>query len=376
MDFNMKNYLLILFILIFGLKSNGQSQVGMFLGTGKVSGGGSHIIAWSVEITQSQCGSASSDTITIPVYIKSDSLKHISLGGYVADWEGDDILFYLSDTTSLMNWYNVRYRPDSGIIEAWVKIYNTGSNFKMCLGSRTRTTFQGGSATDVWKSTVVAAYPMNDSNGSNLTDISGHGYNATQSNTPVRVIGTVGFAEHIAGASSQQYSYNITEIDNATKFSFLFWGKRDASSNTIVHGKRSASAGVSCFMYSDGFYYFQFQSGYGSVSIPGASWNYVAMVFDGAGATNSDRCRIWDNGVEQILSISGTIPTSISPPTGDFIIGKDGSAFPDRQTGSTDNLILYRSAVSQDWIITTYNSQLNLPNLGNSGTPFLRFIRI
>lgn len=362
-------------LLLLSLSSFGQ-RIPIPFGTGTPTGGGSHIIEWNVEIVQSQCGGATSDTFTVLVSLTSDSLKHTSLGGYVADWEGDDIRFYLTDTNTLLKWYKVRYRPDSGKMEMWVKTYATNVNFKMCVGSTTVTTFQGGSAADAWKSTVVAAYAMNDSTGSNLTDMSGH-YTATQANSPVRVLGQAGFAESMTAASSQSYTAAITEIDGATKFSFLFWGKRATSGSHVLHGKRSSGSGglgTTCYLYNDGWAYFQLNGGYGGVSAAGTSWIHAGMVFDGAGATSTDRCKIYINGANQILSIGGTIPTSIGTAVSDFIIGKDG-AFSDRQSGYTDMLILYKTALSAAWVATAYNNQLNQSNLGNSGTPFLRFIR-
>lgn len=366
---------ILIIALFFSVSSFGQ-MVPIPFGTGTPSGGGSHIIEWNLLIDQSQCGGATSDTFTIPIYLKNDSLKHTSLGGYVADWEGDDIRFYLTDTTSLLHWYNVRYRPDSGIMEMWVKVYATNVNLKMCIGSTTVTTFQGGSAIDVWKSTVVAAYPMNDTDGNNLTDISGNGHHATPTNTPVRVPGQIGFAESITGASSQVYTVSIPALNGATKFSFLFWGKRATTGSNIVHGNRTngpPSGGITCFLYSDGWAYHQFHSGYSGVSIPGTSWIHAGMVFDGAGATAADRSKIYINGVNQILSTGGIIPTSIPTSASDFIIGKDGT-FSDRQSGLTDMLILYKSALPAAWVTTAHNSQFNLPNLGNSGTPFVRFV--
>jgi hypothetical protein len=372
-----------LFLILFALalvsvasRSFGQFPTAV-MNVPAAAGGGSHIIAWSVEITQSQCGGSTSDTFTIPVYLKNDSLKHTSLGGYVADWEGDDIRFYLTDTTSLLHWYKVRYRPDSGIYEGWVKVYATNVNFKMCIGSTTVTTFQGGDTADVWKSTVLAAYPMNDTTGTDLTDISGHRHQATRTNTPVRVPGQIGYAISMTAASTQYYSTPLSELNGATKVTMSFFGQRASSSSTVEQGKResgSGGIGITSYMYGDGFLYLQINGGYGSVSSTGTAWKHCVMVFDGGGATSADKCKIYLNGSNQILGFGGTLPSSVATVSSDFRIGRDGN-FTDYQSGITDMLIIYKTNVSAAWATTLYNSQTNLPNLGNSGTPFLRFIR-
>jgi len=330
---------------------------------------------WNVEVNNSLCGTANTDTFTIVVKLQSDTLKHTSQGGLVASMLGNDIRFYETDTNTLMNWAKERYDPDSGIVIMHVKknliTYATAATFKMDCGRTTDTnTFHGGATGTAWKSTVIGAYFMNDATGANLTDNSAYGNDATQVNSPVRTVGQIGYAEQMTAASTQYYATSMPEIDGATKLSILFLGQSATSASHVVHGKRSGSSGAAVYAYNDGFLDSQLNGGYGGISSSGTAWKNLVMVFDGGGATSADKCKIYLNGANQILGFGGTIPTSIAAASGDFNIGKDGT-FSVYQGGITDNLIIIKDAVSSSHVTTFYNNLNDPGNLGSAG--FLRF---
>lgn len=361
-------------LLLLSLSSFGQ-RIPIPFGTGTPSGGGSSSNEWNIEIDHTLCGTANTDTFTVVVKLQSDTLKHTSRGGLVASMLGNDVRFYETDTNTLMNWAKERYDPDSGIVIMHVKknliTYATSATFKMDCGRTTDTnTFHGGATGTAWKSTVIGAYFMNDATGANLLDNSAYGNDAAPVNDPVRVVGQIGYAEQMTAASTQYYATSMPQIDGATKLSFLFLGQRATSGSHVVHGKRSGSLGVSCYAYNDGFLYYQLNGGYGGVSSSGTAWKSLAMVFDGAGAGLADKCKIYLNGANQILSFGGSLPTSIGAASGDFNIGKDGT-FGVYQGGITDNLIIIKEAVSSSFVTTFYNNLNNPGNLGSAG--FLRF---
>lgn len=326
---------------------------------------------WTATISHTMCGTANTDTMTILVKLQSDTLKHTSRGGYVRSMLGNDIRFYKTDTNTLGNWVKERYDPDSGIVIMHVKqaliTYSVSATFKMDVGRTYDTsTFHGGDTINAWKSTVLAAYFMNDATGSNLTDYSGRRNHATQTNSPVRSQGLVGYAEGMTAASSQYYTTALTGIDGLGAASMLFLGKRTASNTNVVHGKHSGANAFVGYVYSDGVIYFQINNKYGYFTNTGTSWHNYAMVFDGSGSGNSGRCKIYLNGVNQSLLFVGTIDATISSAGYNFRIGKDGD-LGDLQSGMTDNLIIYREAVSSS-LITTWNNNINNPgNLGETG---------
>lgn len=55
------------------------------------------------------------------------------------------------------------------------------------------------------------------------------------------------------------------------------------------------------------------------------AWAHWGFRYEGAGAANADRCRIWKNGVEQSLTFNGTIPASATAsPAADIIFMVNG----------------------------------------------------
>ena len=330
---------------------------------------------WNVEIQASQCGTANSDTFTVLVSLRSDSLKTTYKGGYVASLAGNDIRFYLTDTNTLLNWAKERYDPDSGIVIMWVKIpsvsYTSNTTFKMDVGRTTDTSsFKGGATGTAWKSTVIGAYFMNDATAANLTDNSAYGNTGTQTNSPVRSTGQVGYAEGFTAASTQYYTTTTSQLDGISAASFLYWGKRTSSGSNIVHGKATGGSVIACYNFLDGVAYFQINGTYGYCANTGTAWHGYGMVFDGGGSGNSGRCKIYIDGSNQSLSFLGTIPSALPSTAGAFRVGRDGT-FTNYQSGLTDNLIIYKEAVSSSWNTTFYNNINNPGNLGSAG--FLRF---
>lgn len=54
---------------------------------------------------------------------------------------------------------------------------------------------------------------------------------------------------------------------------------------------------------------------------------HVAFVYNGAGAANADRCKIYKDGAEITpLTFTGTIPATLSSPSGGVIIGRAADA--------------------------------------------------
>lgn len=56
------------------------------------------------------------------------------------------------------------------------------------------------------------------------------------------------------------------------------------------------------------------------VAYPTAIWVHIVGVFDGAGASNADRNKVYVNGVQKTCNFSGTIPTSLFQSTANLKI--------------------------------------------------------
>lgn len=54
----------------------------------------------------------------------------------------------------------------------------------------------------------------------------------------------------------------------------------------------------------------------GTVAITGANPNIVSVIYNGGGAANADRLKVWVNGIAQTLTFAGTIPATLGTATG------------------------------------------------------------
>ncbi len=90
--------------------------------------------------------------------------------------------------------------------------------------------------------------------------------------------------------------------------------------------------------------------GYGkttSANLVAGNWYHVAFVYDGAGAVNADRLKIYVNGEEKTLSFAGTIPSSLQDSSASVKIGEFGGTLHRYFNGIIDDVRIYNRALSQ-----------------------------
>ncbi len=89
-------------------------------------------------------------------------------------------------------------------------------------------------------------------------------------------------------------------------------------------------------------------------------WLHIAVVYDGSGATDADRLKVYADGDYVAFNSLGSIPTSIPSGGGDLIIGKWTTAEYD---GKMSNVMLFDSslpATGTDSVETLYNNGVPL----------------
>jgi hypothetical protein len=90
-----------------------------------------------------------------------------------------------------------------------------------------------------------------------------------------------------------------------------------------------------------------------------ATWTHVAWRYDGSGANNAQRLRVWIDGVEvSVSSYTGTIPASLTSRSGNWWVGRmtDGSnAYQFGSNGRISQAIICGAALSNDDIVRAYN---------------------
>jgi hypothetical protein len=104
--------------------------------------------------------------------------------------------------------------------------------------------------------------------------------------------------------------------------------------------------GIGSLMNSSGGTSFTFSTGV---------WYHVACVYNGGGATNADKCKIYINGSNQSLTFVGTFPTSTGNNTNDFNIGRLIAAAP-RFNGNLDEVAIFDYSLDATQVTDIYNS--------------------
>jgi hypothetical protein len=155
---------------------------------------------------------------------------------------------------------------------------------------------------------------------------------------------------------------DINAIDGVAALTVELWLTTDADQFTVFASKSLAAA-------TDGWLFqtkslenqkvlFYFGSGgviqgvTGDVLTAGAL-TYLVAVFDGAGATNADRLKIYVNAVSQTLTFTGTIPATVPASTASVLFGTWG-ALTLFLNGKMDDARIYDRAFSASEIEDKY----------------------
>ncbi len=76
------------------------------------------------------------------------------------------------------------------------------------------------------------------------------------------------------------------------------------------------------------------------------TWVDTLFVYDGGGAANSDRLKIYIDGVSQGLNFSNTIPTSLQVVAADVLIGRQEGGASDDFEGDIQDVVFWSSALT------------------------------
>ena len=85
------------------------------------------------------------------------------------------------------------------------------------------------------------------------------------------------------------------------------------------------------------------------LDLSAGTWANITFVYDGAGATNADRLKIYKNGVQVNGTYNGVIPASLNNTSKLIAIGRqitDLDAFGDFLDGRMDDVRIYNSALT------------------------------
>ena len=192
-----------------------------------------------------------------------------------------------------------------------------------------------------------------------------------------------------AFASTQSFSFDgvddyfdaglISAIPSATELSVSFWGNTNSTSqNQVVFGDNSATP-IFSFEYwgSANRMYFEYGSGlYAYLTltnvVTAGSWHNVVLVYDASGASNTDKIKIYIDGVDKssLLTYNGTIPASLNASIGNFWIG-NGQNYNSPFNGLIDEVGIWNSALSSAAVTEIYGTGVPnaLDSLSNASSP-------
>jgi hypothetical protein len=105
-----------------------------------------------------------------------------------------------------------------------------------------------------------------------------------------------------------------------------------------------------------------------NASITAGAWQHVCVVYDGAGAGNTDKVKFYKNGTLLTASCSGTIPATLRNNNGGVRIGSIQNLAANLYTGLIDELGMWCDAMNQSEVTAAYNggATRNLSTLANT----------
>ncbi len=207
---------------------------------------------------------------------------------------------------------------------------------------------------------LIAHWPLDETSGGTVADISGNGYNGSLNGgmdaATATITGTINTAMQFDGIDDYINASTIPEMQGASTLSLAAWLRRTATGDYVHFGSENGINGGVSVGYSGGTLYFSSYIGgwaYGTYNLNDTNWHHVVMLYDGNGATDTDKIKGYIDGVEVNLSYTGTIPTTTyNNPAHTMKIGQFTSYDTD---GDIDDVRIYDRPLSAAEITALYN---------------------
>lgn len=190
-----------------------------------------------------------------------------------------------------------------------------------------------------------------------ILDHSGNGnHGKANGNTTTADIGKLGRCGDFDGTGAVDLP-DMAFLNNTQQFSLAFWidtnvSDRNMAFSKVIDNNNRISININ---HPDGTY-FVIRNGnscYGMGDLPTSGWHFFVFVFDGTKATDSERMKIYLDGVELVLTFNDPVPdaTPTTPAaqlggyqSGDFMIAlMDEFAGWDRPLGVTEVTELFNA---------------------------------
>jgi len=191
-------------------------------------------------------------------------------------------------------------------------------------------------------------------------DKSGRGNNGTLTNGPTFNTGSLGSIvfDGVDDYVSTNYSGGI--FTTLTLSAWIY--KTNTTRAYILNSANPYGFG---FEFYETTMYFNVQGsgaqGYGEFNFNNTGWNHWVMVYDGDATGNSNKLKVYRNGIQEILTYVNTIPVSFTS-TGNFVLGQRPwfTTYSQCTIASTQ---IYNRALSAQEVLQNYNATKSRFNL-------------
>jgi hypothetical protein len=206
-------------------------------------------------------------------------------------------------------------------------------------------------------------WPLDENTGQNVLDLGTKGFIGILGNSsnpgsddPTWSPGKLGSALKFDGANDSVEMPESLNINGATKLTYMAWIRRRATNSYVTLGDQYSTGGITIEAFTDGNIHSSFSytnSAYFSSN--DTNWHHIAFVYDGT-LSAANRLKGYLDGVQQTLTISGTIPTSISDGGINFAIGEECGGCSDEPTdGWIDDVKIYDYVRTPAQVAWDYN---------------------
>ena len=156
---------------------------------------------------------------------------------------------------------------------------------------------------------------------------------------------------------------DMSQLSNASAITVSLWFNPAGNSNKLLLDFKEGSSRITVQRVSNSQIYLYVNTVYAvyNITTSTSNWYNLGYVFDGSGASDADRLKLYINGSEiSASSFSGTVPSSIGAFT---------SAM-DRKIGSLNNgSFSWLGSINEVAIFTSAKSSSDITSIYNSGVP-------
>jgi len=284
---------------------------------------------------------------------------------------GGQVRFTLTDGTTLLNFEVERY-DTTNKIAAWhvqVPTHSASVNTQYQVNYDTATHTDGSNASATWDSNFVAVHHLSvNQPGGAFIDSTGN-YNGTATAT-TDTAGRIDRGRHFAGSDKVAIG-TVTELGGASTCTIEYTGQKDSAGTLLNAGNYNGdfNSRTSLNHWSDGNVYPNVSNGsamYGVYSLNDALSHHYVMVFDGGLTGDSNRLKLYIDGVIVTMTYPGSAISATLSAAKPFNIGQDSTA---NTTGMMDEHTISSTPRSADWVMARYHSGLgDLQTIGAEQT--------